>query len=277
MTDSTDNYHTPEVGDWAEEKYRLLDCYASLFATSMKHKWDQRVYIDLFSGAGRARIRGTSRVVDASPLVALGIGDPFNRYIFCESDTDCMNALKNRVAHRHPESDVRYVSGNANNNTDRIFQEMPSYGSGARVLGFCFVDPFRLRDLQFDTIRQLSERYMDFLILIPTGMDLQRNEGKYLDKSSTLVADFTGLQDWRERWIATAKSGKGFGSFIVEVYSEQMKTLGYFHGDLRDSVQIRSSGKNLALYRLVFFSRHKLGKRFWDEARKYADPQRTLF
>lgn len=277
MTDTSDNYHTPEVGDWAEEKYRLLGCYASLFATSMKRKWDQRVYIDLFSGAGKARIRGTSRIVNASPLVALGIDDPFNRYIFCESNADYMKALKSRVTYSHLESDVRYVSGDANDNVGLILQEMPPYGTGASVLGFCFVDPFRARDLQFETIRQLSERYMDFLILIPTGMDFQRNEDIYLDESNTLVANFTGLQNWRERWISVAQSGKSFGSFIVEMYSEQMKTLGYHHGDLRDSVHIRSSEKNLALYRLVFFSRHKLGKKFWDEARKYTNRQRTLF
>lgn len=277
MTDTADNYHTPEVGGWAEEKYRLLGCYASLFATSMKHKWDQRVYIDLFSGAGRARISGTSRVVDASPLVALGIDDPFDRYIFCDKDNDRMEALKSRVADRHPDTDVRYVHGDANGNVYRILQEMPPYGPETKVLGFCFADPFRIRDLHFETIRQLSERYMDFLILLPTGFDLQRNEGIYLDESSSRVADFIGSEGWREGWIAAAKSGKRFGDFIAEVYCEQMKALSYFHGDLRDSERIRSTEKNLALYRLVFFSRHKLGKKFWNEARKYANPQRTLF
>lgn len=118
---------------------------------------------------------------------------------------------------------------------------------------------------------------MDFLILLPTGMELRRNESRYLEESSSLVADFLGVQDWREGWVAASKTSKRFDDFIVEMYCEQMKALGYHHGDLKDSALIRSTDKNLPLYRLVFFSRHKLGKRFWAEARKYANPQRTLF
>jgi hypothetical protein len=45
-----DGLVTPIVGVWAEEKYRLVECYARIFATAMKRKWDMRVYVDLFSG-----------------------------------------------------------------------------------------------------------------------------------------------------------------------------------------------------------------------------------
>lgn len=40
-----DGLSTPIVGDWAEEEYRLVECYAQIFATSMKRKWDARVYV----------------------------------------------------------------------------------------------------------------------------------------------------------------------------------------------------------------------------------------
>ena len=71
ITVSDDGLYTPEIGDWADKKYRLLWHYANLFATSMKKKWDKRVFIDLFSGSGYARIRGTTRVVQTSSLLAL--------------------------------------------------------------------------------------------------------------------------------------------------------------------------------------------------------------
>ena len=47
-----DGQYKPKIGGWAEEKYGLLWCYADLFATSMKSKWDKLTYVDLFSGAG---------------------------------------------------------------------------------------------------------------------------------------------------------------------------------------------------------------------------------
>ena len=52
----------PKVHHWAEDKYRLLAFYDELFSSGMKKKWDQRVYIDLYAGAGFSHIQGTRRV-----------------------------------------------------------------------------------------------------------------------------------------------------------------------------------------------------------------------
>ena len=52
-----DGLPSPDVGGWAETKYRLLDLYDTLFSTGMKKKWDQRVYIDLLPGQDTAAFR----------------------------------------------------------------------------------------------------------------------------------------------------------------------------------------------------------------------------
>jgi hypothetical protein len=72
-----DGLTTPEVGGWAETKYRLLALYDELFSTGMKNKWDQRVYLDLYAGAGYSRIQGTSTLLKASPMIALTVYSPF--------------------------------------------------------------------------------------------------------------------------------------------------------------------------------------------------------
>ena len=56
-----DGLPCPDVGSWAEKKYRLLSLYDELFSTGMKNKWDQRVYIDLYAGAGYARVKGKKK------------------------------------------------------------------------------------------------------------------------------------------------------------------------------------------------------------------------
>lgn len=66
-----DGLKTPRVSEWAELKYRLLYHYASMFASSMKGKWDQHVYIDLFACAGRAEVKGTARTVLTSSFLAM--------------------------------------------------------------------------------------------------------------------------------------------------------------------------------------------------------------
>lgn len=75
-----DGYLAPEIGSWGEDKYDLVKKYAQMFATSMKKKWNTRIYIDLFSGPGRARIKRSRKIVLGSPLLAMDIQDPFDRH-----------------------------------------------------------------------------------------------------------------------------------------------------------------------------------------------------
>ena len=81
-----DGLHTPEVGSWSDVKYRLISNYAEMFSTSMRKKWDKRVYIDLFAGAGRAAIKDTKEIVETSSLLAMGVTHPFDRYVLCDSE-----------------------------------------------------------------------------------------------------------------------------------------------------------------------------------------------
>ena len=72
-----DGLPCPVVGSWAETKYRLLALYDELFSMGMKYKWDQRVYIDLYAGAGYARVKGTKKgseqeTVRAYPFIEFG-------------------------------------------------------------------------------------------------------------------------------------------------------------------------------------------------------------
>ncbi len=124
-----DGLTAPAVGLWTEQKYRLLQLYAELFATSMKGKW-RRVYLDLYAGAGRSTIRSTSRIVSGSPMLALGIPNPFDHYILCEREPQLMDALMHRVKSDHPDADVMFVTGDANESTSEIRELIPRHGSG---------------------------------------------------------------------------------------------------------------------------------------------------
>ena len=65
-----------EVNRWAEDKYRLLSLYSELFSSGMKNKWEQRVYIDLYAGAGYSHIQGTQMFLKGSPIIALTVSTP---------------------------------------------------------------------------------------------------------------------------------------------------------------------------------------------------------
>jgi three-Cys-motif partner protein len=264
------------VGDWSEEKYRLVAYYAKMFATAMKRRWDCRVYIDLFAGAAHARIKDTPMIVRGSPLLAIGIPDKFDKYIFCEREAEHLEALKQRARQLDPSLDFSFIPGDVNSNVDQVLSEIPTRRRGYRVLSFCFVDPFGLRDLRFDTIRRLASTFIDFLVLIPSFMDANRNLKIYLEESDTTVADFLGLHDWRSQWQTAESSRTEFPRFFSEAFARQMKTLGYINLGLEWMRRVRSTERNLPLYHLAFFSRHKLGSDFWKQVMKYSKDQLEL-
>src|SRR5262249_42966413 len=153
-----------------ETKYRLLALYGELFSTGMKNKWDQRIYIDLYAGAGYSRVQGTSRFLKGSPAIALTVTDPFDKYIFCEEREDRLTALKTRAQRIAPHADVAYIPGKCDIEIDKICNEIPRGSASNKVLNLCLVDPFDF-GLKFETLRRLSAFYIDFVVLLAIGMD----------------------------------------------------------------------------------------------------------
>lgn len=265
----------PDVREWGEEKYLLVQCFASIFTKAMSEKWDQLVYIDLFSGAGYART-SASKIVKATPLLVLDIEKPFSKYVFCELDGEKLDALRQRIARHHPRANVSFVAGDSNNNIGQILSQVPRGSKSSRVLSFCFADPFNLSNLNFATLKALADNlYIDFLVLVPSGMDATRNEVYYLKPENRKVADFTGSPNWRENWLQASKRNQTFGNFVVDEFGASMASMKYIYSPEQAQL-IRSTEKNLALYHLLMLSRHPLGSKFWEECRKYSSVQRGL-
>lgn len=244
-----DGLPTPEIGAWGEEKYRHVQLYASLFIKSMRAKWDALIYLDLFAGSGRSQIRGTSRIVSASPLLILGMPEGFDKYVFSEEDKKSAEVLEIRCRRDFPNRKVTIITGNANASADNILAEMPRPGRTQKVLGFCFLDPFQMQNLHFETIKTLSQRFMDFLVLIPSSMDANRNEQNYILRRNKTLENFVGNPEWRDSWTNEKTAGKSFDNFVVEEFGRSMQKLEYIDPGLREALLIRSGEKNLPLYR----------------------------
>lgn len=270
-----DGLVAPVVGDWSEDKYQLAKCYASIFATSMKNKWECLVYVDLYAGAGRSRIGDArGKIVPATPLLVLEVPQPFTKYIFCELEPLKLNALKQRIATTHPTRDVRYVEGDCNERVDDIAALIPPYSKTYRVLTFCFVDPYNIGSLSFATLDRLARnRRIDFLVLVASGMDANRNRDLYLRPESDAVSRFLGTERWRDEW---PQSRLPFGDFVADQFGIAMRRLDYVYNGLATLQLVRSTEKNLALYHLGVFSKHPLGAEFWQKCRQSAKAQRSL-
>ncbi len=271
---SLDGLETPEVGAWAERKYDLVHYYNELFATGMKEKWDTRVYLDLFSGAGKVKVRKTNKVLLGSPLLALNITNRYDKYIFCEENKSLLNSLRTRVANHYSDVDASCVLGDCNERVDEIVKHIPEPSPSKRVLTFCFVDPFSL-NIEFETIKKLSSRFVDFLILLAFS-DASRNAKLYIDENNDRIDKFLGMTTWRKKWDSEMKRDPSFVRFLAKKYVAQMITLGYLRDSAKLMIENRSDENDLPLYHLAFFSRHERGYQFWREVRKYALKQPEL-
>lgn len=258
-----------EVAAYAEKKYKLVWYFTDIFASSMKNKWPNRVYIDLFAGPGRSRFKETEIIVPASPMLALNITVPFSKYIFCENDELKMTALETR-AKEICDKNVVFIKGDINKNIDKVLAEVP-YDS----LSFCFIDPYNLKDFNFQIVHKLAIKKMDFLILIPSFMDAHRNVPYYFDPSNEVLSNFTGDPNWRGTWGIKEREGKNFGAFVAETFTTRMNKLGFLTE--LDDIELILSSTNSPLYHLAFFSKSKVGMKFWKEARKYSSAQGDLF
>jgi three-Cys-motif partner protein len=112
----------------------------------MREKWASRIYAEPYAGAGYSRIRGTSKLIAGSPIRALSLKQPFDKYIFCEELPEKLAALEVRANRHAPNAKVKYVEGDCNLRVGDIIEAIP-HGS---VLTLCFADPFDI-GLRFES------------------------------------------------------------------------------------------------------------------------------
>jgi three-Cys-motif partner protein len=271
-----DGLPCPEVGKWADDKHSLVSLYAKLFSTGMKDKWDERVYIELYAGAGCSKIRDTSTTIAGSPLRALKLDHSFDKYIFCEQQPALLEALRKRVDYIAPSANVVYVPGDCNEQVGEILAAIPLASKEHTVLTLCFVDPYDI-GIKFGTLSALSARYVDFLVLLALHMDANKNYANYIRPESLKVAGLLGSTTWRDRWGIAQSNAVSFPRFLAQEFANSMASIGYLPLPLYKMKEVRSDEKNLPLYHLALFSRSELAYKYWDEVLKYSTDQTSLF
>ncbi len=266
-----DGLLTPEVRTWSLEKYRLLGHYCQIFTNGMKNKWDQLVYIDLFAGAGNAKIIENNKIYLSSPLIAMSLPVPFTKYIFCERNVNKYESLKSRVKSNFSHLDYSILNRDSNLAIEEIKELIPNFNRNNTMLSFCFVDPCSL-NLHFNTIKSLGSINMDFLILQALHMDANRNIENYLSQNSDKIDLYLDNANWRKEY--NKYSNQNFVQFLANHYENSMTKIGYQKE--RNFNQIRSNLKNLPLYYLSFYSKNKRGIDFFKKIQMKANEQLRL-
>jgi three-Cys-motif partner protein len=272
-----DGLEIPEVGPWGLDKYNLVGHYANLFTTTMNQKWENLIYIDLFSSSGYAKIETTGKIVKSSAMIALSLPTKFTKYIFCDENKKLINSLEARVKRDFPDVDASFIHGDCNEKIQDILNRIPQYNRNNRVLSFCFVDPFAL-EIHFKTLKLLGKFKMDFLILIATGMAAKRNENNYKKTTNTTIEMFLDDANWRTDYKGDIDpSDTSFTQFVTNKLKQGFTKLGYTKAEDFHPVRYRLNSKYVLLYHLAFFSKDEKGNRFWNIAKNYGNEQPPLF
>lgn len=172
---------------------------------------------------------------------------------------------------------LRYVLLNARKHFGRATGSPVDPASSGRWFGgWATKDRSTARRSEVCNDRRARSAIRGLLGTIPSYMEAHRFREIYLNPENTVLENFLGDPTWRERWYE-AEAGQGprdFGVFVVDRFGNAMKDLGYLYGGLDETEPVRD--KHLLLYHLAFFSRNKLGMKFWREARRYSRDQLRL-
>jgi three-Cys-motif partner protein len=249
-----------EVGEWTLEKHARLRRYVDI-SRKVREKFlgpgkAGATFIDLYCGAGQARVRETGEVIDGSPLVAFEAARsaPYSTIHLADVDQSRCNAALARLRSRGGEAAV-YV-GPAEQTVHQVCEALDPH-----ALHFAFLDPFSLGALPFEVIRRLSAfKRMDLLIHV-SSMDFQRNLREFISGRNNALDQFA--PGWRDK-VDTAQSQAKVRRQILEHWLSLIRAL-----DMQPSQGIERvvGSKRQPLYWLVFVARHELAREFWDKIR----------
>lgn len=265
--DPIDGWPRELVGEWVIDKHQRLRHYIDISRAARRKFKGDATFIDLFCGTGRARISGTTEVVDGSALVAgleAARWDPFGRIYIADLDSHNANACFSRM-NRAGLDNVEMIVGPAEE-TARTITSKLSHSS----LHLAFLDPYNLTALPFSVIQMLADfPHMDLLVHF-SMMDLQRNVGSLM-KSGRLDKFAPG---WRNQINASWRNDIKVQA-VFQHWCQLLKGLGYKNPTYQS--ELVRGGRNQPLYRLVLASKSDIGSRFWSEISNVTPQGRLQF
>jgi three-Cys-motif partner protein len=262
-----DGLELPEVGSWSQRKYHYLSRYLDAFTTAMRSKWREIHYVDLFAGAGFARVKDSREVVATSAVLAANVRFPFTQLHLCDEAT--ANAASLRARLTTLKNPPRIVQGDANSVIDSLIQPIPKRDA----LCVTFADPFGLH-LDFKTVTRIGEIKSDLIVLLADNMDALRNWATYyLSNPASNLDRFMGEPGWRDLLKQTPTDQQA--QALRKRYQDRLRSVCGYQHFAYETVQ-NSHGRDI--YKLLYASRHETGIKIWNGISRIDESgQRKLF
>jgi three-Cys-motif partner protein len=257
---ASDGFDARVVGVQSREKLHYCARYASIFNRGMQHKWQHRVYIDLFSGPGRCIIAGTREEIDGSPVLAARVDPPFTEYFLNDLDGRAISALRSRLSILGT-SKVQYSSLDCNLAAEQIGQHLDAIQSRS-VISLCFIDPTNWQ-ITFESVRLLTRnRRMDLIVLFHHGA-MKRAAAHKPEALSRFFGDDPAQPEWSRLYKLARGDGEYVSRALLDHYESRLREIEYVWFDDRVVVEIANNGA--PLYHMLFASKSPRGDDFWGK------------
>lgn len=249
-------------GEHTRRKLDVVAKYLSAYVTVMKKQRFRLFYVDGFAGSGGSTSKAdlldsdpalfpTSDMVEGSPLRALSIDPPFDKYLFIEKAEKNVKSLS-EVCAKFPSRNYEVWPGDANEKLRQFCQSIKRNNSDRAVV---FLDPFGL-SVEWETICDLaSTEKVDLWYLVPVdGMSRQiKNDGSFLPGAER-IDDLWGSQAWRAEAVRKVEMPRDLFGGIDERLEKRAKAKqfsemfrehlsGVFKGGVADTVLPLGRGK----------------------------------
>jgi three-Cys-motif partner protein len=217
-------------GDWTEDKLRRLReyliAYRNIFASNQRASFLKTWYVDAFAGTGsRSTSRpasqtldygdeylvddDTSKFLDGSAKIALGLPSPFDHYLFIEESKKRTETLRNSVRTGFPALSNRVQIQIADANT--ALCEWCKQRDWSKERAVVFLDPYGMQ-VEWNTITTLaSTKGIDLWYLFPIATRLLTRDGDMDKKWAKRLDILFGTQDWRSRFYPAQERETLFG------------------------------------------------------------------
>lgn len=274
-----------EIGSWSEIKLDILREYAAAYSTILSAQtYLHHAYIDGFSGPGVCLSRTSGMWVPGSPLNALRVAPPFERYFLVDMDGTRVEHLSQLVATEMPserQSTIEIQQGDANRVLlERVFPRV-GYESYWRAL--CVLDPYGL-DLDWKVVETAGrmksvDLFLNFPVMAMNREAFWANHQGVSQGSLDRMTCFWGDESWRN--AAYAPRQNLFGEedlmrqsvrYVVAAFRERLKKVaGFAH--VPEPVPMRNSA-GATIYYLFFASQKPVAKNIVSDIfAKYSRPQ----
>lgn len=202
------------------KKLEAVETYLNMFTTALKDKDFELLYVDACAGSGASIPKAAGALIPAahgqmpllsdggdlidpdqmivgSALRALGVKNPFSRYLFNDTKRANVVALKQAVSRSYPNLSgrVTYSQRDAN----EMLKDVCNRTNWKRTRAVVFLDPFGLQ-IKYETLISLAKtQAVDVWYLVPVfAMYRQvRGDGEVLADGGRSVDEALGSTDWR--------------------------------------------------------------------------------